>query len=187
MNEIDVKRVCQQMCKLKLIAGYAVIDQNDQLRHQPVHFPFAIIQNTKPRRHFKNFPGSSAHWIGYFMYVKSGRLYSEYFNSIGLRGNHYKIKNPTHVKTIFSNNVRVQSNQSNLCGLFVLFYIACRSIGYSNLNIKHFLSINCHRTNDKSMKLFYQIIHSSKTKIEFQQRLKKLFNFKEMHCTTLNV
>ena len=82
----------------------------------------AIIVNTDP----SDMPGQ--HWVAYYMDGRS----SEFFDSYGLSPQIYNLPKANH-----HNTAPIQSISSIHCGVFVTYYLLCRS---RNISLSHILS-----------------------------------------------
>lgn len=114
-------------------------------------FPTCCIVNTD----ISSKPGQ--HWVAY--YLNSPSDY-EFFDSFGLTPAHYQFKLNFPEKL---NSTSFQSDFSNTCGQFCLYYLHQKSLGFSlNDIITSFSKLNL-RWNDKLVRKFLSRISNRKS------------------------
>jgi hypothetical protein len=113
------------------------------------NLPIIVCVNTDD----SSLPGK--HWVVFYVYQNEGCCVADYFDSYGLPMTAYNINFP--YKIVHANNKSVQTSDSNVCGLHVIFYCFKRSRGISTKQILSLYS-NDNRANDRYVRVFYHRI-----------------------------
>lgn len=117
-----------------------------------------IVQNHYPQVYIIK-PGK--HWICVIFY---NSIEAEYFDSLGKQVNFYG----TRLVNFITNNSQrctsiqrqTQANTSNICGLYVVFFVTMRLCFKMSLeNVYDMLSVNRHE-NDRFVKLYFLKVYS---------------------------
>ena len=134
MNTFQLQCVinCDIEMKNKILGGYAAdkIPKTMQIKS-------GFIANTDPHQQ----PGK--HWIAFF--YDNGVL--ECFDSYGHSPDIYSVHLGQFMRTFYKikvNKKRIQSNDTVVCGQYCLFYLMCRSRGYSMDEIVNIFNENYH-------------------------------------------
>jgi hypothetical protein len=125
----------QLECALKHVAPRVGVYAADQI---PRGRTRGFIVNTQGA----HLPGE--HWVAFW--ENNGKL--EFFDSFGQKPTYYGFQS---TKTY--NTVVLQSPDSNTCGLYALFYVMCKSRGYTLEQIQNMFCTNTG-LNDYLMYLF---------------------------------
>ena len=113
-------------------------------------YPILIIQNTDR----ENDPGR--HWIAY---VVLSRNNCEYWDSYGNPITMYKyVQQPTKY-IIKENCLTLQSDHSYLCGVYCIYYVYHRALGFSYREILDSFSPNVILNDKKMCKFIHSITH----------------------------
>ena len=112
----------------------------NELVHKPTTLPAAYIYNTLPRS-----SKSVGHWVCIYVNSDWG---IEYFDSYGLRPPRKLLALMKQWSTnVVWNKLRFQTYLSNVCGLYVLYYIHFKYYGWSLQQIQRHFDSNSI-TND---------------------------------------
>lgn len=105
-------------------------------------FPGCCIANIDD----SNKPGK--HWVAY--YVRGPNDY-DFFDSYGLTPSHYAfaLNSPTDLNTR-----SLQSDLSNTCGHFCLYFLHCKTLGFAMSNVLNSFSPIDLKWNDKLVRKF---------------------------------
>ena len=103
-----------------------------------------LVCNTDP----SSLPGK--HWISIFR----GTHAVEYFDPLGKAPETGPIREYFHGKNYVFNSMPVQSSDSELCGLFCVFFLFYRCYGYSMASIVDCLLTDDVNTNEFIVRLF---------------------------------
>jgi hypothetical protein len=125
----------QLECALKHVAPGVRVYAADQI---PRYYSRGFIVNT----HGSHLPGE--HWVAFWK--NNGNI--EFFDSFGQKPTYYGFQTAK-----LYNDVVLQSIDSNTCGLYALFYVMCKSRGYTLEHIQRLFVTNT-RLNDYFMYLF---------------------------------
>lgn len=110
---------------------------------------FAIIVNTQDSTQ------SGLHWVCFF---KTRRMkHIEFFDSIGIDVNKYGIhfqKFVNNYSSVKQSIIQFQSNQSDFCGMYCLWFLVKRSQGISYKTIISNMSVNDKIKNDVNIERF---------------------------------
>lgn len=97
----------------------------DGLPKRTPAFPHGFIANTDPHGM------TGHHWCAFY---GDGKGHFEFFDSYGkpphMNSFHFKRWLLGHAKTFQSNHVQLQSNDSDICGLYAILFLHQRLIGY---------------------------------------------------------
>ncbi len=132
------------MCRPKNV-GFAVIaaDEFDQVLIEK--FPFFVIFNESPRSH------SGTHWCVALFKSRHSRIECHIFDSFGVP---MKKQNIEFNFVINSENLRqLQSNSSQVCGFWCLYWVYCKLANVSSDNFVSQFSQNTEQ-NDKIVSKF---------------------------------
>ena len=159
-------------CDTILRAGVIGVFASDQL---PLTFPFCnsgFIANTDDHTR----PGR--HWIAFFQ-PQPGLI--ECYDSYGHKPDYYGPwftrwlqKHPT--TTLMWNNRQIQSDTSNTCGLYCLYFLRQRLMGYSMTNIVQRFNFSDARENDRYIYGVFERVfpHCMKNDCVYNQTCKPL-------------
>lgn len=124
-HQLECCITCDEDMNKTIIGVYA----SDRIPNEPVSPPYGFIVNTHPY----HLPGE--HWLAFFV-DKHGTL--ESFDSYGNIPSAYSERFDrlmAKFTRLEINRKRLQSSNSNVCGQYCLFYLMCRSRGYSMADI----------------------------------------------------
>ena len=128
----------------RLLRGRVTVCAADRLPAECLVFTFGFIVNTD------NHSQPGKHWCAFYIYRKGC---GEFFDSYSRDPSYYK----KDFYSFFSRNAlenglvnrhRLQSNSSNVCGLYCLFYLIRRFNGVSMKNIVNNFSVSDFSLND---------------------------------------
>ena len=97
---------------------------SDQIPKSFTYYPACFVVNIDP----SNLPGT--HWVCYYFPDKSR---CEFFDSYGKGPNVFNL--PVY-SNMYHNTIRYQSDYSNVCGQYCIYYLYWRSKGHSPSQIK---------------------------------------------------
>lgn len=114
------------------------------------HFPQVFIVNTDP------YPNPGKHWL---CIIFSNSNDAEYFDSLGRSPSFYGF-NLTNFISRNSRNIRmllkkIQHSDSNLCGLYVLFFIFTRLCHHVSFYTLYDMFDSVLKNNDQLMNLYF--------------------------------
>jgi hypothetical protein len=92
------------------------------------------------------------HWILFYVYKTKQIICADYFDSYGLPYTDYKISFP--YSTANFNNIPLQSNESDVCALHVIYFAYKRSRGVSLKDVIRKYSAS-RKLNDDCVRSFY--------------------------------
>ena len=135
---------CCISCDVVLNSNIVGVFAADQLPEHVANYPYGFIANTEKRQE------TGQHWCAFYI-PRGGR--GEFFDSYAQKPDVYNayfdewLKK--HVLSVKRNQTRIQSNYSNVCGLYCLFYLRQRLNGHSMEDIvKVFSDVNVN-ANDQ--------------------------------------
>jgi len=164
MNEENLQVTCQKLCNLNLIRSFYIVDRNGIPSNAPLILPSAILQNTKARID-SNDSKILAHWV--LGYIDKNKNY-EFWDSLGHSPYYYDIVIPFQFKNL--NSIQYQANNSVSCGLFCVFFLAARSLGYTLCDIHQVLG-RSYLENDRIVKEFCESLVCSNDSINSFKRI----------------
>jgi len=141
------------LCCLKVVScnvENAYVIARDQVK--TINFkklPIIVGMNTDTSKE------KGQHWIGLYIYNSSKGICIDYFDSYGFHIDKYKIKLPYLICHL--NARQLQCDESNVCGLYVLYFAYKRTRGCSLSNIYSRFATNC-RINDRLVSTFFRRI-----------------------------
>ena len=120
----------------------------DKIPQKRVRRPCSFVVNT----HKSDQPGE--HWFGIFV-PRRGKI--DYFDSYGRPPEHLEVFNFIRLngQKFKYNSKRIQSDQSENCGQFTLFFIYFRSKGYTMDQYLNLFSDQDYLFNDKIIERLY--------------------------------
>ena len=138
---------CDPVLAGRIIGVYAA----DQLPKTVPFFPCGFIANTDDHT------GSGRHWVAFYM-PRSGL--AEFFDSYGQPPSRYNWEFSQwlkrHCKTVRWNIKKMQSDFSNVCGLYCFYFLSLKLIGYSmDQIVRRFVSSDV-RDNDHQIYDLFQ-------------------------------
>lgn len=150
----------------------------DELIHLPVFKkPFIINCNTG------NSDSTGEHWLWFFVYNLNKNTVSEYYDSYGESCEFYDIKFPYHI--IKSNKEQQQHNDSDLCGMYCIYFTWHRLHNIPYNTVINSFNDN-HLENDNKVRRFYNHLHS-RLKLPQAATLKNNFSTSCMQmCKVVN-
>lgn len=139
MDSEQLENYLACMCRPKNV-GYAVIAADEFDKVLIKKFPFFVIFNESPRSH------SGTHWCVALFKSRNSRIECHIFDSIGVLMKKKKIDFNFVINS--ENLQQLQSNYSNVCGMWCLYWVYCKLANVSN---DTFLSqfTQDYETNDK--------------------------------------
>lgn len=140
MNTIELRKIIQ--CDQVLNKVFIGIFASNQLNHTVRKKPTAMIVNTDPTTR----PGQ--HWVAMY-FDTNGTV--DYFDSYGLTlyvPEFIKFMNRNSIRINY-NNVRLQSSESEVCGIYCLYFLYFRVRNFSMSNIVHRFNLSDFLHNDK--------------------------------------
>lgn len=175
MNENEINNILCKLRQFGILQTFSIVDKTELCRFESPSIPQVILQNTISRELALTTHSYNGHWICYFNEFSNGKQLSMYYDSFGMSPTYYNvcsINNCVHV-----NKMQHQPHSSTLCGLYCLFFITCKLLGYSNTKIffTMFSNVNLH-LNDKLVQEYMCIIIKSKNRNEFVWMFKKLLD-----------
>ena len=140
----------------------------DQLPNKLPSYPCGFLANTD----LSSQPGT--HWLAFFVYNDTVECFDSFGQSPGAYNPLFSRWIEHHARHLRVNYTRVQSDYSDVCGLYCVFFLRQRILGYSTTHILHHFSTGQLETNDKHiLKLFKRVYaHCVKNKCVYNQTCK---------------
>lgn len=128
---------CDPILRDNVIGVYAA----DRLPRSDCHYPCGLIVNTDI--HSK--PGK--HWCAFYLET-SGKV--DFFDSYGFDTGYYNQswKYWVRNRSVTYNNIRIQSDYSDVCGLYCLYFLRQRLLGQTMDDIVNRFDEENHSLND---------------------------------------
>ena len=119
----------------------------DEIFNHVYMYPSAIISNTEERRK------SGQHWVCYFI---RSPFSCEYFDSFGEKAPALIEDFLSRFKTVKRSWDQAQSDFSETCGLYCVYFLLLRSQGYSFEQIMKTFDLNDHGRNEEKLIRYFR-------------------------------
>lgn len=153
---------------------------SDSLPEKIDHFPFLLIANSDPST------DSGSHWLAFYISSQEeGEFFDSYGNQPSFYSHNFTKFMERHSREIIFNSKHIQSNRSDVCGQYCLFFLIHRARATPMENIIRLFSPdkdwNDLMVDDFISKHFAMDWHSHqrfKVKCLVQQRARALYSSK---------
>lgn len=145
MNSNELLSALEYLLQGRNIASYGVISPKDMSLLVSSNAPKAFIVNTK------EYPGQ--HWLAVFSLDNVNyEVFDSYGNDVTLYNKHFRLFSKLK---LIENCVEYQSNGSDVCGQFTLYFINRRLAGKPYCKIVEMFKVNDKNYNDNLVNRFY--------------------------------
>ena len=141
--------------------GHVTVCAADRLPKRIEHYPHGFIVNTD------TFSQTGTHWCAIFIRDdKYGEFFDSYGKGPGYYNSYFSIFLRENTTSFAFNEKRIQSNQSNVCGLYCLFYLHQRFKGLSLIKVNQMFSATNFELNDSFISRLISRLYSHCVKSE---------------------
>ncbi len=145
MDSIQLKLIIKRLLKIRSLAFVGIFPK-DKIPLSINHYPYCFIANTEISY------SSGKHWVVFYYHSE---YLLEFFDSLGHSPNFYNF--PIESKVICTSlHSPIQSSNSNLCALFCLYYLYCKSKSKSFSCITSLFSSMNLQINDYHLRSFFK-------------------------------